>query len=386
MPFGFLCYAVISVFLTNLIYMFVPGFSSFIIFLVSVGLCLFCFENRFSDVLFCCIGAQLIQNMAHNIEILICQPFAKPMNEVIWFFISVAAMAAVYTAAYFLIVCPIVSKEKIRLKTAGIFGIAVISALFCYLMQYLFQLYEIDGIWVTYLPLILCDFLALLVQFGLVIFKNKDDENLKLESMIAAESKLYETYKNSINIINMKAHDLKHFIADIGAGGKFDGLDEIKTAVEKYELTANTGNNALDVVLTEKTYLCNKNEINFSFMVKGEELSFIHTSDIASLFGNAIDNAIEYEKTVEEKNKRYILLRVYRKGNLLSIHVENYCDRSYELCEGLPVTTKLDKDNHGFGLKSIRYVAQKYGGNVTVRSEGGLFTLDVILPVPEQKA
>jgi sensor histidine kinase regulating citrate/malate metabolism len=183
----------------------------------------------------------------------------------------------------------------------------------------------------------------------------------------------------------MKAHDLKHFIADIGAGGKFDGLDEIKTAVEKYELTANTGNKALDVVLTEKTYLCNKNEINFSFMVKGEELSFMHTSDIASLFGNAIDNAIEYEKTVENKNKRYILLRVYRKVSLLSIHVENYCNQSYEMCDGLPVTTKSDKDNHGFGLKSIRYVAQKYGGNVTVKSDGGLFTLDIILPVSEQK-
>lgn len=382
---GFLIYGVVSIILTNLIYMVVPGFNSFIIFLVSVGLCFFCFENLFTDVLFCCIGAQLLQNMAHNIEMLIYLPFAEKINEAGWFFISVAAMAAVYVAGYFLIVRKIVSKEKIGLTSVGIFGLAIISALFCYLMQYLFRLYEIDKIWVTCLPLILCDFLALVAQFGLVIFKNKYDENLKLESMIASESKLYETYKNSINIINMKAHDLKHFIADIGAGGEFDGLDEIKTAVEKYELTANTGNKALDVVLTEKTYLCSRNEISFSAMVKGDELSFMRTSDIVSLFGNALDNAIEYEKTVENKNKRYILLKVYRKVNLLSIHVENYCTQSYEIRDGLPATTKSDKDNHGFGLKSIRYVAEKYGGNVTVKTEGGLFLLDVILPVPERK-
>ena len=385
MPSGFLFYVFVSIFLTNLIYRLVPGFNSFIIFLVSVTLCCFCFENRFTDVLFCCIGAQLLQNMAHNIEMLIYLPLSGSINDVGWFFISVSVMAAVYVAGYFLIVRRIVSKEKIGLKTAGIFGLAVVSALFCYLMQYLFQLYGIDKIWVTCLPLILCDFLALVAQFGLVIYKNKYDENLRLESMIAGESKLYETYKNSINIINMKAHDLKHFIADIGAGGEFDGLDEIKTAVEKYELTANTGNKALDVVLTEKTYLCNKNEISFSAMVKGDELSFMRSGDIVSLFGNALDNAIEYEKTVENKNKRYILLKVYRKVNLLSIHVENYCTESYDLRDGLPATTKSDKDNHGFGLKSIRYVAQKYGGNVTVKSEGGLFTLDVILPVPAQK-
>lgn len=382
LPVGFVLYAFVSVILTNVILLVVSGFTSFIIFLLSVGLCCFCFKNRFKDVLFCCIGAQLLQNVAHNIENLIYLPLSEWINDVGWFFISVAVMLAVYVCGYFLIVRNIVSKEKIGLKSSGVFGIAVVSVLFCYLMQFLFQLYEIDKIWVTCLPLILCDLLALIVQFGLVIYKNKYEENLRLESIMASENKLYDTYKNSINIINMKAHDLKHFIADIGAGGEFDGLDEIKSAVEKYEQTANTGNKALDVVLTEKTYLCHKNEISFSAMVKGDELAFMRTSDVVSLFGNALDNAIEYEKTVEDKNKRYILLKVYRKVNLLSIHVENYCTEEYEMNGGFPVTTKSDKDNHGFGLKSIRYVAEKYGGNVTVNADGSLFSLKVVIPIP----
>ena len=51
---------------------------------------------------------------------------------------------------------------------------------------------------------------------------------------------------------------------------------------------------------------------------------------------------------------------------------------------GMPVSTKQDRENHGFGLKSIRLVTCKYGG--TVRCEAGAqeFMLTLVLPVPEQ--
>ncbi len=377
---GIVVYALISVILTNLMLKVVVGFTSFIIFMLSLGLCAFCFDNKFTDILFCCIGAQLLQNLAHNTELLIYLPFAENINDIGWFFISVGVMIAVYAAGYMLIVRKIITREKISLASGGIFAIAIASAVFCYLMQFLLQLYKLDKVWVTAPPLILCDFLALVVQFGLVIYKNRHDENLKLESVLAGESKMYDAYKRSVNIINMKAHDLKHFIAGLDTlGDDRESLDEIRSAVEKYEQTANTGNKALDVTLTEKSYLCNKYGIDLSVSVDGKALDFMHKSDVVSLFGNALDNAIEHEKTVDE-SKRFIALRVHRRAALLSIHVENYCAVVYDMDDGLPTTTKSDKTNHGFGLKSIRFIAQKYGGNMTVTVRDDRFMLDIVMP------
>ncbi len=377
---GVIVYAVVSVMLTNLMLRVVPGFTSFIIFLVSLGLCAFCVDNKFSDVLFCCIGAQLLQNLAHNIEQLFYLPFAANINNVGWFFISLAAMLAVYACGYALIVRKLITREKISLNIGGIFAIAIVSAVFCYLMQFLMISYDLQNLWVTVPPLILCDVLALAVQFGLVIYKNRTEENIRLESVLAGESKLYDTYKQSVNIINMKAHDLKHFIAGLNpADLDADSLDEIRSAVEKYEVTANTGNKALDVVLTEKTYLCHKYNIDIIAMVDGAQLDFMHKADIVSLFGNALDNAIEHEKTVED-GKRCILLKVYRRAELVCIHIENYCDKVYDVADGLPQTTKSDKAHHGFGLKSMRFIVQKYGGNITVAAHDNLFTVDIVLP------
>lgn len=51
-------------------------------------------------------------------------------------------------------------------------------------------------------------------------------------------------------------------------------------------------------------------------------------------------------------------------------------------CGGLPATSKPDKAYHGYGLKSIRYVAEKYGGVFSYKAEGGIFRASVLFPVP----
>lgn len=380
-------FSLLSVVFTNLINMAVQGLYSLTIFLLSLPMCLFCFKNRFKDVLFCCVGAQLIQNLSHNVENLIYLPSADSINNIGWFFLSVSVMVAVYTAFYFLVIRRLKNQTEISLESYGIFTIAILSALFCYLMQFLLQVYNIDKIWVTRLPLVLCDIIALMLQFGLLGYKRKLDENYELERLIERENKYYETMTKNIDVVNMKAHDLKHFISVLREGGYDNGdeLAEIQSAVELYERTVKTGNKVLDVVLTEKSYLSKKNDIAMSMMVQGEQLDFMRSGDITSLFGNILDNAIEYEKSVEAQDKRCILLKVFRKGELILIHAENYCTTDLEYKGNLPLTTKENTDYHGYGLKSVQYVAQKYGGNVTVGRKGDLFVLDIVIPVPKQQ-
>lgn len=63
------------------------------------------------------------------------------------------------------------------------------------------------------------------------------------------------------------------------------------------------------------------------------------------------------------------------------LQVENFYEGDLRFVDGLPVTTKGDPNYHGFGLKSIRSTAEKYGGTVSVQAEDGLFLLRVALPV-----
>lgn len=52
----------------------------------------------------------------------------------------------------------------------------------------------------------------------------------------------------------------------------------------------------------------------------------------------------------------------------------------------MPSTTKKDKENHGYGLKSIIYIAEKYGGKVSVKASGGVFDLNIIFPIKRADA
>ena len=94
--------------------------------------------------------------------------------------------------------------------------------------------------------------------------------------------------------------------------------------------------------------------------------------DIASLFGNALDNAIEAtSKLAEIRNSGSSNWRCSSRIHFTVIRVENYYDsRLKKDAEGNLRTTKRDDQHrHGFGVKSIRHIAQQYGGEVTIRTE-----------------
>ena len=154
---------------------------------------------------------------------------------------------------------------------------------------------------------------------------------------------------------------------------------EIQRALTIYDATYHTGCEALDYILSEKTLLANEHKVQFSCMAEGESIDFISPPDIYALMGNALDNALE--RVVQEpEEQRIISLQIRRRGQMVSIHLENSCSRPPDFQDGLPVTDKADKDFHGFGVRSIRYIVHKYDGQLRMRAQGGLFVLDILLP------
>jgi len=114
-------------------------------------------------------------------------------------------------------------------------------------------------------------------------------------------------------------------------------------------------------------------------------MGFIDMMDICSIFGNAIDNAIECVEKIADQNMRLIKLTVRTQNRFLLIRVENCTDKAIDLNGGQPATTKENKESHGYGIKSIRKAAEKYGGCMTLEQQDGWFIMTVLIPLAEGK-
>ena len=74
---------------------------------------------------------------------------------------------------------------------------------------------------------------------------------------------------------------------------KEEWLDSIESEIDSYRLSADTGNSVLDAVIEDKMLNIRKYNIEFTYVVNGSLLEFMHVTDICSIFGNGLDNAIE---------------------------------------------------------------------------------------------
>lgn len=224
---------------------------------------------------------------------------------------------------------------------------------------------------------------AIIQQFGFLRENKLTGEKQILDQIMHAEKKRHEMTRETIDIINTKCHDLKHQLSLLETirdeEARKDYIREIEGAVAIYDSVAQTGNDALDIVLSEKSLICEKNKISFSYLVDGEKLSFMSTADIAALFGNALDNAIERQLS-EGEEKRFISLSVREQMGCIYLHMDNYCSSPIEFVDGLPQTTKADKLHHGFGTKSITNIVNRYGGEIVMCVEDERFNLDIIFP------
>ena len=355
------------------------------VFILTVALLWGGCENGWESVLFCCVGAYAIQHLAFNTVCVFwilnsMDGFGTLFDTGLYVWgdydifqwgwkavpVYLGIYASIYGACYCLFIRRLDKLEVMELKNISqiILGLGIIaftfgaSAIFCCVM-------------------------VLILQFGLVSRERLLREQAQMEAMLELSERQRKISKENIDIINIKCHDLKK---QVGALRKLpdyeNNLREIEQAIDIYDSVVETGNEALDIVLTEKSLLCERTDIRFTYMVDGKALGFMNSADIYAMFGNALDNAIEAVRCEEVEN-RIITLTVRGKHGNLSIMMDNYCGRIVTFEDGLPVTTKRDKRHHGFGTKSIAFIAEKYQGRVHMYQEDDRFCIKVTVPIPD---
>lgn len=239
-------------------------------------------------------------------------------------------------------------------------------------------LVDLGGIAILYAHLIQCSELRVRKELEAV------------QSVLQNQYVQYKQSRDSIELINYKYHDLKHQIAVLRSEEdpkkREEFLNRMENEIKQYEAQNKTGNKVLDTVLTTKSLYCTKHGITFTCVADGTLLEFMDVMDICSIFGNALDNAIECELKIPEKEKRLIHVTVSKQKNFLILRFENYYEEELKYKEGSLVTTKKEKEYHGYGLKSIRYTVNKYEGAVTIDAKDNWFELKILIPIKENKS
>lgn len=322
------------------------------------------------ELLFFSTSAYLIQHVPVTIySTMIAGGIAK--NVYLFFAIYVV----VYLLAYFVVI------KRIRKKEVSISGAnLVVSSLLAALVILAFEFASKFNMGVAAgLYQILSCLLMIMVAFGFFRESNIEKEKVQLQYYLQGEQKHYEDLCESMKLVNIKCHDLKYALTEDTSDKTYK--QEATAVVEMYDNLDLTDCEPLNVVIADKNLLCEKYGIKLYCIADGKALRFMQPQDIFIMFGNALDNAIEYLRQVDDVGKRLIYLRVNTVNEMSVVNIENYYDGELRFDENNEIeTSKSDKANHGWGLKSIRYIVEKYNGTVSVNVDNNAFVVTAIFP------
>lgn len=196
----------------------------------------------------------------------------------------------------------------------------------------------------------------------------RSDQNLK---------RLYHDMKNHLLAIQSMAGDKKELN---------DYLGELLPQLDDYGNRLNTGSAIIDALLGDKRERAMGFGVRLHVQLDLTSLSFMNSAELVSIFGNAVDNAVEAARECSDPDERCVYIKSRRVRDMFFLSFENHYAGERSRQAGRFRTGKADKEFHGIGLGSIEKAVRKYSGEVHAEhdNEKRLFTLNIMLPLPEQ--
>lgn len=229
------------------------------------------------------------------------------------------------------------------------------------------------------LPFVFLTSLALLYAIRVLEDHERLEEADKLASL---RESYYQNLRREEQQVRTLRHDMRNHLTAVQ--GLLERGETQQAASYLSEIASSPAmggrrnlceNETANVVLAAKAEDMDQRGLIGDFAVSlPRELSITDT-DLCALLGNALDNAIE--AAVQAGDKR-ISVRCRADKGLFMLRVENAVEG--EIRPDLS-TTKADKSSHGFGLAGMREIAQRCGGSLETRVQGGRFELVACIPL-----
>ena len=371
----------------------------FLVFFTLFALCRCSAKITVWEALYTVSCAYFTQHIASSVYLLLAQFGLLPEGAALLPFIYLALYTAVYIAAYLLFSRGLadrghyeVSRQlSLLLAATAIFVVYLLSVFTKQLAEFM----HVDTSNSSYqIMLGICQIYAMLVCLLTLAAQKLHLQEfrawrvLEMNQSIWNQKKAqFQFSKENMELMNRKFHDMKHQIAAISrmdaASPRKDALvRELQNIVQAYGSYADTGSEALDTILMEKGLYCSQHGIEWKCVAEGSFLAFMDVVDLYTMIGNALDNAVESAERVKDSGKRFISAVIRQERGFALIQIRNYTEDTPLFRDGLPLTSKPDAQNHGYGLRSIRAIVEQYQGSMTVRAEDHIFTLDILIPLP----
>lgn len=354
-----------------------------------------CFQVTAPEALYIAVAGYTISTIANlvNSMLTLISPerfahFGEDVTTGVWGYVLIAvSYALTYTLAWFLLIRKMRGLSLLKNATGPIVALCAVMLVINQFWGLTFEMYGADYAGsllslLEYLWNLICCVFCLCIQFGIFQISQKERELEVARKLIAQKEQQYHMSKETIDAIRRKSHNLKYELSALSAGqGQQKHIDEAMALVDSFDANIQTGSDTLDVIFNEKNLYCKQFQISFVCMIDGSKLDFMEPTDQYVLFGNMIDNAVKAVQHLEDPARRSIYLNIHAEKGFLLIRMENAFDGDLHFKNGLPLTTSGDEENHGFGMTSIKLIAEKYGGSVSVQAEENVFYLNILFPL-----
>lgn len=277
-------------------------------------------------------------------------------------------------------------KYKVQLKDSIILTIVFLIAFTISLLAN-FNLLNLAGLvdLVIYISsgVLAAVFMMIFMYAKNVLYLREQEQRDKMQiAQLQQQFAYYQEKMKDEERVRSIYHDLKNHLLVMESRQNTEETrqmaETLRSQIADYEDYVHTGNEFLDIILKDKAAKAREKQIDFSAMVDFHGIDFMEPLDISTIFGNAIDNAIEASENLPEY-RRLITVKAERVRDMLLITIENNTTPGNHLTEG---TTKKDRFVHGFGIPNIKKAVEKYGGQCSFQQEGRTYRLNILIPCP----
>ena len=208
-------------------------------------------------------------------------------------------------------------------------------------------------------------------------------------SILETENKLYS---KQCEIMQSSTQELQEFRHDMN--NQFIVLSQLIESKQYYEaekqlnvltsltnakiIYSTSGNVVVDGLINYKLQSAQNDNIKVKTEIAVPNQLQMETTDLVTVIGNLIDNALNALKNVPYKNRRLLLKIVFNRQRLI-IRISNPFIGEIQCKDGAIISINEDKDNHGYGLKNISKVVNIYKGYMDIDYSENLFTVDIIM-------
>ena len=277
-------------------------------------------------------------------------------------------------------------KYKIQLKDSVILTLVFMFAFVCSILTVFnvvnlervadLTLYISSGVLATFF------FIIFMYSKNFLYLREQEQRDRMQIAQLQQQFAYYQEKMKDEERVRSIYHDLKNHLLVMESRQNTEETrqmaETLRSQIADYEDYVHTGNEFLDIILKDKAAKAREKQIDFSAMVDFHGIDFMEPLDISTIFGNAIDNAIEASENLPEY-KRLITIKAERVRDMLLITIENNTPPGNHLTEG---TTKKDRFVHGFGIPNIKKAVEKYGGQCSFQQEERVYRLKILIPCP----